>query len=304
VTQIEALRREAAIWLVLGRQEGVGPATLARLWRQAASAEAALAFQISNFKFEIEDKTEKIKQAETEIEKTLAQLHEFSDEGIEAIPIGSAAYPARLLDLRTPPVVIFKTGEIKPEDQRAIAIVGTRTPSKAGRHVAREIARRAVTAGFCVVSGLARGIDTEAHRSTLLAGGRTIAVVGNGLQHIYPPENQPLARRIMRKGAVISEIWPEAAVSRRALSARDRMQAALVMAVVVVQTHLGCGSLITARDAIACRRPLFAIRWEEEPYTIGLARLRQIGATIIDEAHLDEIFRAALVGKPAGGLDL
>ncbi len=281
----------AARWLALSRQPGMTPSRLARLFRHfgsvtallSASAEALLSAGL------LPEMSAGLEQSSRQI---LRQFAAFSEQGMEAIPIESGEYPSDLLDLRVPPVVFFAHGRILPEDARAVAIVETRTPSLEGRRLAREIARRAVAAGFCVVSGLARGIDTEAHRGALQAGGRTLAVLGNGLLHIYPPENKLLAARIRRRGALLSEVWPEATVSRPHLLARDRLQAALSKVVVVVQSHLGCGALTTAKYAVSCRRPLFALSWPEEPFATGLARLRQVGATLLEEADFDDIFRA------------
>jgi len=281
----------AARWIALSRLPKMSPARLGGVFRRFGSSEAAFSAWAGQFSQAASNR---------ELESLLRQLGEFSAQGIQAVPIESALYPRGLLDLRTPPVVLFVSGELQPGDARAIAIVGTRTPSAKGLQAAREVARRAAAAGFCVVSGLARGIDTAAHRSALLATGRTIAIVGNGLLNTYPPENRILAARIRRRGVVISELWPEEQVCRRNLLARDRLQAAMSLAVVVVQSHLGCGSLTTARYAISCRRPLFVLRWEEEPFSIGLARLRQIGANVIDLDDLDEVFRAAEAGGPEG----
>jgi DNA processing protein len=266
----------------------MSPAALGRLFRRFGSSEAILFAapeQLAGIP------AERAASAKELAEAFFGRIEGFAEEGIEAIPIESPRYPQGLLDLRTPPMVIFLSGEIKPEDSRAIAIVGTRSPSREGFRAAREIARRCAAAGFCVVSGLARGIDTAAHGSTLLAGGRTIAILGNGLLDVYPPENRSLAARIRRQGALVSELWPEEGVSRRSLLARDRLQAAMSLAVLVVQAHVGCGSLTTARYAISCRRPLFALKWEEEPFASGAARLRQIGAKTISADDLEEVFR-------------
>ena len=196
-------------------------------------------------------------------------------------------------------VALWVRGTLPPPGLR-IAVVGTRTPSLVGRERARNWSRQLTESGVNVLSGLARGIDTEAHRAALAVGGRTIAVLGNGLFNIYPPENKALAARICRQGALVSELLPEATVSRHGLLARDRLQAALTQAVIVVQTHTGCGSLTTARYAVSCRRPLFALHWQEEPFTTGLARLRQIGAVSVGFDNLEEIFRAA--AEPPRGL--
>lgn len=286
----------AARWLALSRQPHVTPSLLARVFRRVGSS-LALFTRPGEELSQLGLRPEQVADLEQQVEQLAAQLNTFQAQNIQPVPIESADYPAGLLDLRVPPMVIFVRGELKSEDRRAIAIVGTRTPSRAGLSKARELARRAVAAGFCVVSGLARGIDTAAHQSALLATGRTIAVVGNGLLKVYPPENKPLAGRISRRGAVISELWPEANVSRHALLARDRLQAAMAQAVIVVQTHTGCGSLTTARHAIACRRPLFALKWDEEPFASGVARLREIGAEVITEDDFDEVFRAAEAGR-------
>jgi DNA processing protein len=277
-----------ARWVALSTALELTPSALLKLYRHfGASAEiySAKPKQLHEAGLSAAALT-KVKKLLDEIS---GQLSDFETQNITAIPIESADYPQALLDLRSPPVVLYLSGNLLPKDRRAIAIVGTRTPSLEGRQVARELAHQAVSKGFCVVSGLARGIDTEAHRAALLAGGRTIAVLGNGLMYVYPAENKPLAARISRHGSLMSELWPTAHVSRHALLARDRLQAALSLAVIVIQTHTGCGSLTTAKYAISCRRPLFALKWEEEPYTIGLARLRDMGATIITEHDFDRI---------------
>ncbi|NIM04130.1 MAG: hypothetical protein GTN69_02915 [Armatimonadetes bacterium] len=289
----------AARWLSLSGLPNITPTVLARLFRRLGSGEAIFSASPEQLRETGLDPA-KVTSAKELCEAILHQIEDFSEDGIEAVPVESPRYSRGLLDLRTPPMVVFTSGEVRPEDTRAIAIVGTRAPSAKGLQMTRELARRAVAAGFCVVSGLARGIDTAAHQSALFAGGRTIAVLGNGLCNVYPPENDNLASRIRRKGALVSELWPEDPVSRRSLLARDRLQAAMSLAVLVVQANIGCGSLTTARHAISCRRPLFAIRWQEEPFMTGLARLRQIGAKVISKDDLDEVFRTADAAKTEG----
>jgi len=232
-------------------------------------------------------------------ERRLGQLRALRDEGIEVIPIESPRYPRALLDLSVPPVVIYLAGKVKQSDAKAIALVGTRTPSEQGWQTAERIARKAVSAGFCVVSGLARGIDTAAHRGALEAGGRTMAILGNGLGSVYPPENETLAADIRRNGALLSELPPGVRVNRKALLARDRLQAAMSLAVIVVQAHTGCGSLTTAGYAKRCKRPLFCLRWEKTPFTIGLQRLRKIGAKEIGEEDVEEILERVMERDPA-----
>jgi len=288
-----SLLRAAAGWLALANLPEMKPANLARFFRDFGCAEDIFSAAGQSVLLGATGCQIDSGRLAKERDKLMCELEEFDAQGLRAIPIESPDYPKALLDLRVPPAVIFVSGQITPADSRAIALVGTRTPSLPGRELARELGGRAAAAGFCVVSGLARGIDTEAHQGALAAGGRTLAMLGNGLLNIYPPENQLLANRIMRKGALVSELWPQAQVARTALLARNRLQAALAKAVVVVQANLGCGSLTTARYAISCRRPLFAISWPAEPFATGVARLRELGARIISPRDLDEILRAA-----------
>jgi len=298
-TDAAAAWRAAAGWLALSELQRMTTAATARLLRRFGSFQALSSAPASELG-QVGLCPEEIARLEESSERIFRHLRAFSHQGLQAVPFESSHYPRALLDLRNPPAVLFVSGELRPADAHAIAIVGTRTPSAEGRRIARELARRAAAAGFCVVSGLARGIDTEAHSAALRAGGRSIAVLGSGLLNIYPPENRLLASRIRRQGALMSEVWPEAPVSRQRLLARDRLQAAFSQAVVVVQSHLGCGSLTTARYAVSCRRPLFAICWQEEPFAAGLARLRQIGAAPIRENDLEKVFRAADLGSLQG----
>jgi len=286
----------AARWLALARRPTMRPSALARLFRHYGTSKAIFsALAKDSAALGLERDAVSLLQEIPALER---QLLSYVAQDINIISVEDSAYPSPLLDLKVPPAVLFLQGKILAKDLRAIAIIGTRTPSVAALHLAREFARKAVTAGFCVVSGLARGIDTAAHQAALAAGGRTIAVLGNGLLKIYPPENKSLASRIIRQGALLSELPPESPVSRKALLARDRLQAALSRAVVVVQSNLGCGSLTTARYAISCRRPLFAVQWEEEPFRIGCARLQQIKAHGIGKNDFDLVLKAAGTASP------
>lgn len=294
--EITLSRQAAARWLALARRSEMSPSALARLFRHYGDS-AAIFAALARDPTSLGLKRDAVSLLQ-EIPALEKQLQGYVAGGIKIIPLEDSAYPSPLLDLRVPPAVLFLQGKLLAKDHRAIAIIGTRTPSAAALHLAREFARKAVAAGFCVVSGLARGIDTAAHQAALAAGGRTIAVLGNGLLNLYPPENKSLAARIARQGALLSELLPESPISRKALLARDRLQAALARVVVVVQSHLGCGSLTTARYAISCRRPLFAVQWEEEPFRIGCARLQQIKARGIGKNDFDLVLKAAGTAFP------
>lgn len=167
-------------------------------------------------------------------------------------------YPERLRQLYDPPTGLFWRGAYRL-DRPAVAIVGTRRPTVYGRGVARKLAGELARMDFCVVSGLARGIDSEAHRGALEHGGRTVAVLGNGLDIVYPPENLDLYREIAEEGAVVSEFPFGRRADRQTFPMRNRIVAGMSVAVVVVETARSGGSLITARFAMEQGRTVFAV---------------------------------------------
>jgi len=148
-------------------------------------------------------------------------------------------------------------GTLLPEDAGGVAIVGTRKPTLYGIKLAKAAAKTAVEAGRCVVSGLARGIDTEAHRSALNSGGRTVAVLGSGIDVIYPEENIGLAEEIRRNGAVISQFEPQTPPLPRNFPIRNEIVASLCSALILVQASAKSGSLITSRLALEMGKQVF-----------------------------------------------
>lgn len=169
------------------------------------------------------------------------------------------AYPAQLRTYEGAPPVLFARGTLTPDDQRAVAIVGTRRPSPQARQIAQRLAAALAGAGWTVISGMAAGVDTAAHSGALDAGGRTIAVLGCGVRVVYPPENRLLAQHIVANGVLLSETHPDASPSSAALIARNRIISGLSRAVVVIETGTTGGSLHTVRFARAQNVPLFAL---------------------------------------------
>ncbi|HXZ99297.1 MAG TPA: DNA-processing protein DprA [Candidatus Binatia bacterium] len=205
---------------------------------------------------------------------------------------GDPGYPRGLLDMARPSRV-YCVGNALPGDTRSVAIVGTRAPSSDGEARARRLAARLALDAVTVVSGLARGIDTAAHLSCLDAGGRSIAVLGCGLDRVYPPENAPLAERIAARGAVLSRQPPGAPPTASALRARNLLIAALARAVVVIEAGSTSGARITARFALSLGRPLFL--------TAGVAAadwakdlIRHPGAAVLPEDAAVEALEASL----------
>lgn len=167
-------------------------------------------------------------------------------------------HPDHFLQI-VPPIGIplWMEGMIDKKDAHAVAIVGTRKPSLYGIELARDIATIAAKKGWTVVSGFARGIDTEAHRAALVAGGRTIAVLGTGLDNLYPEENIALAREVAAQGALLSQFHPEVRPLRRNFPIRNRTIALLARFTVVVEAGMRSGSLITARHALETGRYVY-----------------------------------------------
>ncbi|HSO27174.1 MAG TPA: DNA-processing protein DprA [Anaerolineales bacterium] len=232
--------------------------------------------------------------------------------GIQVLTWEDEAYPRRLAEIDNPPPVLYLRGELLPEDAWAAAIVGTRRMTAYGRQVTEELAGRLAAAGATVVSGLARGVDGVAHRAALDAGGRTLAVLGSGVDRIYPPEHRRLADELIQNGALISEYPPGAAPEAANFPPRNRIVAGLSKAVVVVEAGERSGALITATFAAEQGHEVFATPGGiYAPQSRGTNRLIQQGARplldpqdLLDELGLDEVpaYRAARQALPGDAI--
>lgn len=180
-----------------------------------------------------------------------ARVAALARAGALALPLGSPAYPRRVARLPDPAPLLLVRGDPRALVHPAVAIVGSRRASGAGRDAARALAGELAGLGFCVVSGLARGIDAAAHLGALDAGGPSVAVLGCGIDSVYPPEHAALAERVADSGALVSELPPGAPPARYHFPLRNRLISGLALALVVVEAREGSGSLITARHALA-----------------------------------------------------
>ena len=181
------------------------------------------------------------------------------EAGMKVVTLGSGAYPPSLAQIPDPPPVFYMKGDIVRDDFYALGIVGTRTPTPYGLAQAEHIAAGLAAKGFTIASGLARGIDTAAHRGALKAGGRSIAVMGSGLDVPYPRENAVLMDKLAASGAVISEFPPGTPPNRENFPRRNRIISALSLGVLVVEAGKGSGSLITANCALEQGKEVFSI---------------------------------------------
>ncbi len=217
--------------------------------------------------------------------KRLSRELDFMEKrGVKAIGIFDDDYPESLKNIYSPPILLYVRGRIRPEDADAIAIVGSRRTSYYGISTCERLAEQLASRGIAVISGLARGIDTTAHKGALKSG-RTIAVLGSGLNYIYPPENRRLAEEISKKGAVISEFPMATPPNSRNFPRRNRIISGLSLGVVVVEASEKSGSLITANFALEENRELFAVPGEiSSRISAGTNNLIKQGAKLVENA--------------------
>lgn len=218
---------------------------------------------------------------------------------------GDADYPSRLLELAHPPDPLFLRGTLTTANAPAVAIVGTRNASGYGLSVARAIATACARAGVAVVSGLARGIDGASHEATLTAGGRTVGVLGTGLDVVFPKTHRALQERVGRDGLLVSELPADSTGHGGSFPQRNRIIAALADVVVVVEAPESSGALITARLATELNRTVAAV-----PNAIGVASSAGSNALLKDGAepilHPDDVLdllQVRALPTPAPALD-
>lgn len=209
-----------------------------------------------------------------------AELAKLDATGAIALTWDHPAYPARLREIPNPPPLLYVRGHLTDADDCAVAIVGTRRASSYGREVARRLAGVMAASGATVVSGLARGIDAVAHQAALEAGGRTLAVLGSGVDVIYPPEHRALAEAVTRSGALVSDLPLGAPPEAGNFPARNRIIAGLSAATVVVEADETSGALLTAEMAAEQGRDVFAV-----PGSVFSRTSRGTNRLIRDGAH-------------------
>jgi len=200
-------------------------------------------------------------------------------QGIQVITWQDDGYPRRLKEIDQPPPVLYARGQLVAEDDFAVAIVGTRRVTPYGRQVTEELSAYLAGNGITIVSGLARGVDAIAHSAALRAGGRTLVVLGSGVDRIYPPENRSLAEQIMGHGAVLSDYPVGTAPEASNFPPRNRIISGLSLAVVVIEAGETSGALITAGFAAEQGREVFAVPGSIlAPQSKGTNKLIQSGA--------------------------
>ncbi len=277
------------LWLRLSNAKGLGRISIKRLFDQFGSAEKIFEAgdselgQVEGIKRGMGKELRKKEHREF----AEAELERCEKLGVKMVGLDSPHYPKNLLQIPDPPPALYLKGDIKPEDQRAVAVVGSRNHNDYGEVMAKRMGAGLAKFGITVVSGMARGIDSLSQGAALDARGRTIAVLGSGVDQIYPPELKPLYDRIVERGAVASEFPIGTGPVAENFPQRNRIISGLSAGVVVVQANNPrSGSLITARLALDQGRPLYAVPgnaltpWARE--TNGLIKQ---GAILVEDAQ-------------------
>lgn len=275
-------------WLKLVRADGVGPITFARLIKHFSSADRAMGASVSELtRIEgIGFKTAEQIAATREKFDVANELELAEELGIWIINIEDKRYPPTVKQIYDPPPVLYIKGTLSRQDNLAISIVGTRRCSLYGQEQASRFAHLLGSAGFTIVSGMARGIDTAAHHGALSASGRTIAVQGCGLANIFPPENKKLFELIAESGACISELPLQYEPLAENFPPRNRIIAGLSLGTIVIEASLNSGALITAKEALENNREVMAVPGKiDSPASYGSHQLLKQGARLIESVE-------------------
>ncbi len=306
----EASLTERQAFIVLNALPNIGPITLNRILEELG-ADPRVAFTTERRRLEA------VKGVGPVISETISNWREHVDvvreeermarSGADFLIGRDPGYPRMLKEIHDPPIGLYRKGKYE-FGQPCVAIVGSRRTTLYGQSIARKFGADLARLGFCVVSGLARGIDTAAHDGALSVGGKTAAVLGTGIDLIYPPENLELYRRIEKEGAILSEFPFGRRADRQSFAMRNRIVAGICDATVVVESDVNGGAMITARFAGEHGRLIFAVPGRIDQNTsAGCHQLIRDGATLmtsIDDLlnelnYLDGLRPQPIGDKPA-----
>lgn len=278
-------------WIAFNRVTGIGPARLRALLEQCGTIEHAWRASVQELRAARLDRT--TIEALLEARRTVDPGREFERikrSGVTVYTWDDPEYPEGLRTIDRSPPVLYVRGTLVPQDEMAVAVVGTRHASIYGREVAHNVGAALAQNGVTVVSGMALGVDTVAHRAALDAGGRTLAVLGSGVDELYPAQNRALAEAISEHGALVSDYALGTKPDARNFPPRNRIISALSRAVVIVEAGERSGALITAEFAAEQGRELFAVPGSIlNAGSVGCNNLIRDGATPL--LSIDDVLR-------------
>jgi DNA processing protein len=275
--------REALVALNL--IDGVGPVRVRQLLEHFGEAPAILGASSSQLR-QVKGIGPDTAEAIANWEKTIqlgAELKRIQEFGCKIVISGDPEYPELLRQIYDPPIVLYVKGELLPKDKNAVALVGSRMTTHYGLEIARKLAYQLAYLGVTVVSGGARGIDTATHQGALSAKGRTIAVLGTGINVVWPAENQEMFERIAANGALVTQFAFNRPGDKQSFPIRNRIVAGMTLGTVVVEANLTSGALITANFANEYGRQVFAVPGRiDSPRSKGCHDLIKKGAKLCE----------------------
>ncbi|MEA3333214.1 MAG: DNA-processing protein DprA [Pseudomonadota bacterium] len=279
-------------WLALTLVPGLGALGIARAWRSLGSAEAIFTVPVATLvSFGVRSAAANAVSTFADWSEVAVIKRRVSDIGGEIISLDDPRYPKNLALIVDPPPVLFLKGSLTCLRSPAIAVVGARRASELGRRFAFSLASRLATQGLTVISGLALGVDGAAHEGSLRGGGPTVAVLGTGLDVVYPAAHRHLSGKIVENGVLLTEFPPGVGPDKHHFPRRNRLVSGLAQGVVVVEAGERSGSLITARLALEQGREVFAVPGPPGlPGSRGVNRLLKDGAQLLES--VDDIFSA------------
>ncbi len=285
VDEAQNMSESALHWIALGRIQGLGARGVHSLVRRFGSPEAVFSASLTELEScGLPPGVVRSVHAQQELAEAEQEVRKAEKLGCQVIPFSSQAYPALLKQISDPPAALYVQGDVTALSRHTLAIVGTRRPSAYGSSVAHRLAADLAQRQLVVASGMARGIDSAAHRGALEAGGKTVAVLGSGIDVVYPRENKTLASRIVQNGAVISEFPLGTHPAPENFPIRNRIISGLAWGVVIVEAAEYSGSLITARLALEQNREVFAVPGNiTSPQSFGPNLLIKQGAKLVDQ---------------------
>ncbi len=303
MTQTKFDAEEAASWVALSQIQGLGNATLYQLLAKFGSPDAVFSAKKSQLREVVSDNIAKKISANINIENIQPTLDWLKKDNAYIVTLADSHYPQHLLETSNPPAILYALGNLHWLNHPSLAIVGSRHATPQGAKNAEDFAQSLADQGLCIVSGLALGIDGAAHRGAIKSNGATIAVVGTGLDIVYPARHRDLAHQVAERGLIISEFPLSTPSKAQNFPRRNRLISGLSLGCLVVEANIGSGSLITARLATEQGREVFAIPGSiHSPVSKGCHQLIKQGAKLVENTAdiMEELKDLLPIHSPLG----
>ena len=290
--QASASSTDLALWLTLNQIPGLGNTTFCQLLAKFGTPEGIFSAKLNQLREVVNDEIAQKISKGVAVDAITPTLKWLEKDNVHLVTLADSTYPQKLLEVSNPPALLFAIGNLHWLNHPTIAMVGSRSATPQGEKNAEDFAKSLCEQGLCVASGMALGIDGAAHRGALKANGATIAVVGTGLDIVYPARHRDLAHKIAERGLILSEFPLGTPSKAQNFPRRNRLISGLSLGCLVVEANIESGSLITARLAAEQGREIFAIPGSiHSPVTKGCHQLIKQGAKLVESVQdiLEEI---------------